>query len=330
MKKDSNDRPWNCIIIFFIITALAALALNHVYINLVIPETKLYKKVKDFEEYDKRGVRILLVGDSHIGFSINQSMINESYNYAIDGSSFVQTFYHLEKILENEELQPDTLIMPLDLHSFSSFRITNTEPIWFWVNYLDFLEMSSFYPPVKGLEQTIRGRFPFVNKGKEIIRIVKNKVTKKRLTNIVAQTNESETKRGADGLFKESAILKRVDGQFKNCVVIERNNLVYFERILNLAQKRNITLVLVKFPVSQEYYDKALEYVPDVEGFYANVTKVTDRFNNVHILDFHDVYFDNSSLFHDPDHLNAEGMKEFTGLFAVNLSSLRNQTGKTG
>ena len=87
---------------------------------------------------------------------------------------------------------------------------------------------------------------------------------------------------------------------------------VYFEKILQLCQKNQIRVIMVRIPMSEEFYEEESRIVP-VDKLYAAVEDIACRYSVYDgTMDYHDLFFDHPEYFFDPDHLNIRGADLFT------------------
>ena len=111
---------------------------------------------------------------------------------------------------------------------------------------------------------------------------------------------------------KEAISLGKVNDVFKGQEIIDPVKVIYFEKILNFSQEKNISVVLIKFPITEIHYNNEKEYIPNIEEFYSEFDGIINKYENVYILDYVKYFFGNESLFKDSDHLNSEGVMIFT------------------
>ena len=114
----------------------------------------------------------------------------------------------------------------------------------------------------------------------------------------------------------ELAIL-RLNAQFtQGPEPISEGYVIYLERIIALARANGAKVVLITTPVSREYWDAALAYVP-IDDFYATI----DALRAKH-LDYHDMYFDRPEVFEDSDHLSKDAGSIFSARLKADLEAL--------
>ena len=84
----------------------------------------------------------------------------------------------------------------------------------------------------------------------------------------------------------------------------------------------NKSIVIIKYPVTQEYLSAIESKGINITEFYSNIIKQLDKFGSIDILDYQEKFKDNYSLFSDPDHLNYLGAKIFSKELSNDLKNL--------
>ena len=99
---------------------------------------------------------------------------------------------------------------------------------------------------------------------------------------------------------------------FKSGERIDEMDMEYFLKTLELAESRNISIIFIKYPVTKEYNEYMKERNITRDDYYSEIfTRINSTIENYTSLDYHD-YFNDSSLFYDPHHLNINGAKLFS------------------
>lgn len=113
---------------------------------------------------------------------------------------------------------------------------------------------------------------------------------------------------------------------FKNSELIDDSLVLFFEKILDLGRDYNISVVLVKFPVTEEYYNATGDYFQDKDSYYRDVSRIIQGYDDVYIMDYQKIYFSKPHLFRDAHHLNMYGAKVVSRRLLSDLKKL-NLTG---
>lgn len=303
------------ITVFLIIFFLLLLLLNSVYLNFALSHHLLERTDEQFQQY-KKNTQIIVMGDSHTKDALNPLFIDNSFNFASQGELSVQTYYKFRTILRDKEFKPKILVLPLDLATFSSFRAGRFRDYWYWKRYIDEKEVPAF----KEYTHPLQRLFPILGQGEKIFMPLILKFIKKERELIKGHLSVKGDFSKAKN--KSRVALDVANQHFKNARLIDKDLFLYFKKILDLAQERNIKVALIKFPLTKEYYDKASKYIPDEEAYYGKIKKLTNNYNNVRIFDYQKTFFDNGSLFINSDHLNYWGAEILSKKFNDDLKKV--------
>lgn len=246
----------------------------------------------------------LVIGDSHAN-AVKAESAHHVYRFNSPGESFIQSYYKL-KYLVDRDFVIKNLVLPLDLHSLSSFRTDRIINDIYWVKYVDYIELADKKKNRSYIvKYLIANFFSYQGKGNEIFEYLQKRY----------------------GLFRPAdrreslAVTERINYHFENCRSVDEDILFYFKEILQLCEKSKIKVVFLKYPVSKDYYEGARVFV-DPAQYYSHIDSVITDFKslNFEIWDYHNLYFDSLQYFMDADHLNNKGSQEFTKLFASRIS----------
>ena len=296
-------------LVFGAIFIALLLIMNVGYYHLILSSGTLEKKYTQFQEC-KKNIKILVLGDSHTDAGINPMHINNSFNDASAGESYFQTYYKLKTYLD-EGLKLEVIILPFDLHSFSSFRADRIKQQWYWSRYVNYLELSKNNKNIKVLDTLnleLQSFFPVINKGQHITELFFMKSKK----NDIIKGYEARNGNYSKLKNKYHWALSRVNSQLKNQVFIDESLVKYFKKILELSEENNISVVLIKYPLSIEYFTAIKEFIPDTEKYYQDIKKMIMGYKDIFLLDYQKLFFGQDSLFSDSDHLNNIGAIIFT------------------
>jgi len=257
------------------------------------------------------GTRVLILGDSRADFAIDPERIGRAVNFSSHGESYIQNYYKLRYSLENAPALR-VLILPADLHSFNGFR---SRRIFFdldWQRYIDYLDLWSFKKRrlhVLGEWAALRlfgfrGRSqPFVDRFVRGLRV--------RPVSLI------------DRGFRPRRGLFRSDHGRRNSVYMASNQLegsdpfspdmvFFFRRILDLASRKGLDVVLLRSPLTPAYM-KVAERLLAIDRYYERVREAAAGYPRVHFLDKHRLFQKNPALFFfDAQHLNHKGAQFFS------------------
>ena len=120
---------------------LGSYGLSKVYTRIIMAHSICNRVDREFYRYDGR-LEYLVMGDSHSQYGINPRVIGHAFNFSTAGENYVQTFFKLRFILDHTDKKIETILLPLDVHSFSSFRAGRLGlTYYYWVKYIDYIEL---------------------------------------------------------------------------------------------------------------------------------------------------------------------------------------------
>ncbi len=294
---------------FALVVAALLLVANAAYLAIVTPQTVFELTERQFAQ-QVPNVSVLFMGDSHVKDGLDPRVIPESFNFASPGENYLQTYWKLRHLLEREDLDIKAVVLPLDLHSFSSTRTDQEAYYWYWSRYDDSGEIRRSIPEASPLALRIRALLPVLGNGLEFVRV---------------SWRRSELIRGFQvlrGDFSQlpdkNKVAERQAAEHLGDATVREPLLVdSFARLLELAAENEVTLVFVRFPVSPQYNAAASAYIGNVNAFYAPMLELIDRTPNAYFLDAHDLYFDRLDYFSNSEHLNEAGAEAFTHYVAA-------------
>ena len=300
----------------FLIFLVGILLLNHFYFKTIIPQKNIYKSHYQYLESLNNKPTIIFMGDSHPALNVNPIFINNSFNYAVPSETYEQTFYKIRKVL-TDNISIGLFVLPLDIHSFSNYRGNPYKETWHWQYFMSQLELIKVTNNSKA-KLFISQKFPFIGKGEEITKLFFSK--ERTEVNLGWQKNE---KKEALEKNKDLASINRLDTQLANFPeILDKQLFTSFINSINLLKEHNKSIVIIKYPVTQEYLSAIESKGINITEFYSNIIKQLDKFGSIDILDYQEKFKDNYSLFSDPDHLNYLGAKIFSKELSNDLKNL--------
>lgn len=315
MKRDKIKFMKRIIALLFIFLA-GLLLLNYFYFEIVIPQKNIYKSHSQYLDSLNDNQKIIFFGDSHPALDINPVFINNSFNYAVPSETYEQTFYKIRKVLiDNNSVE--LFVLPLDPHSFSNYRGDPYKETWHWQYFMTPDELKSATSS-SGIKLFISQKFPFIGRGDEIIKLF---FSKERTEIILGwQKNENDFSLEKN---KNLVSINRLDLQLANFPEhINQQLLIKFIDSVELLSKHNKSIVIIKYPLTQEYLSAINSKEINITEFYVNITKLLSKYDHVYVLDYQKKYKNNHSLFSDPDHFNHLGAEVFSKELSSDLNSL--------
>lgn len=295
---ETNKKYFYKTIIFITIFVILIFLSNLSYYYIVIKNTNLYKNQKQFEELYNDDLNIIFFGDSFPALAVNPEYIQNSFNYAVPGERYDQTFYKVKSVLSRKS-QVKTIVLPYDTHAFSRIDSDNNRYhyIWYWSNFIPANELEKITGKSK-IKLTVNKYLPFVGNGKDYITVFllneKTEMYKGWQKNYNTTQPVISSSQGNNGITEQ----------------IIRNDLIKsFMDTIRYAEENNKTIILIKYPnltaaINGKEDDKS-------KIFYSRMDNEIKKIKNIHILDYRNFSKDNN-LFSDPNHLNYRGAEIFS------------------
>ncbi len=310
------------IYIFFalIILSLACLELLNRY--FIVHKSKHYLTLCDFETV-KDKIEILFLGDSHFKLGIDSAKFRKPvYNLSFSNASYISSYYILKRFID-EMPKLKVVILPLDLHNFSSFRNTDILEAIFWNQFVDHSELARISHEKlrrKILNLTLLSpEFGRVNFWINLKEFIKEKMRMK-----LSDPAETENEPPSGDLNQKA--FEKIKQHFVGSTPFDETQTVYFQKILNLSKEHHFKVITLQMPVSQFYLDNAEKYITRQEIQSKILEKEPFKTLIDKNFDFTGLYGDRIEYFswgrRDGDHLNQKGKDEFSILIASKIEEL--------
>ncbi|MBF6640013.1 hypothetical protein IVB69_00835 [Flavobacterium sp. J49] len=269
-----------------------------------------------YDNNDK--IELLILGNSHANYGINPKQINiESYNMAMVNQPLLHDYKILAKVIDSLP-NLKAVVINLDYHSlyFSNQGIrenwvfydygidTNIETAAklsrFWIGYTPKVAFSMLKYDVKTYAYSLKNRNPTLNfkveEGVSFTDTIYNGWLGYTGSKSKKFTTESIQNR-AD-IFNEN--ITRKSERFKNLIV--------FNSILKLLDKKNIRAYVITMPCHPKFRDMINENVRQKD--IKEIEKAIKGYNAIYI-DFFDA-INKEEFYYDSDHLNKQGATFFS------------------
>ena len=316
MKRDFIIR----IVLFLLALIVVNTVLDQLYKRFVVHNLLNNTKDEQFDAYTDT-LKYLSLGNSHN--CVNTYILENSFNYGSPGENYIQSYYKLKSILEKSGKRPENVILFADISSFGPKTANRLEYNSYWIKYIDYFELAKIKRNRDILSKWLEGKFfSFAGNYKDIqltfiyaIKIGKLELHNgyrphRDFKNFALEKNKAKQARAKAALY-----LSKQD-------YFDKDITFYFEKILQLCQDYDINVILIRIPVTREYFEEASNIVP-VDELYEQIQMVSANYPNVtYFLDYHDLYFDHPEYFFDPDHLNPRGSDLFTERLKLDLEGL--------
>ncbi len=305
--------------LFLVLLALLELA-NRVFF---VSRSKNYSILAAFEK-EKARCRIVFLGDSHCAFGIDAGRFDEgTFNLSFGGASYIQSYYLLKHYIEQMP-SLKIVVVPLGLHSFSSYKIGRVHPTIFWRKFIDYAELEKFgrrrpfaerYHVLTLLDRRLGRKFFVKNVAASVSGLLWRKAG-----SIGFERGKMSAK--TEGSDREHA-LNRADYHLRGRQVFDEILLVYFGKIEELCRQKGVLLATVQIPVSKDYAKRAGDYITGQE-LRQKVLQTCAYSDAIYTnFDFLSLYFDRDDFFYgEGDHLNEKGREAFSVFLASRIAGL--------
>lgn len=244
--------------------------------------------------------KYLVVGHSHPECAFNDSLIDNLVNLSGVGESYLYTYLKTKNILEQNR-SIETIFL-----EFTNNQIDEIMNEWIWdENYMNYL-----YPTYS----------PFFELSDKKLLIENNLKGYLNTLPLAFRSNASRFLKGNYNYSKNIGGYKYVpssknDSLFQKAntniiqkkeISISKSNIYYLSKLINLCEKRNLNIYLIRSPLHKMYKGYSNENI------FLSIKET--YFSQVEYLDFSKFPLKNSG-FDDYQHLNHEGAEVFSKWF---------------
>jgi hypothetical protein len=265
-----------------------------------------------------RDTEILILGDSHAVYALDPNLIGKTVNFSSAGESYIHNYYKLKWALKRcPSLK--TVVLPVDLHSFSDFRKDRIHFTLNWLRYLDYPELGWIKNKVLdyGVKYLDLLFFGFKGQYRKFAKAILKPGYKSN-----PDSEESPGFKPREGFFfhnRDEKARKRAGRQFNGFNPFCPEMVYFFKRILNRCANHQLRVILLRLPISRNYYLQA-EKLTDITLLEARMLLLAQQFPHATVIDFRKIYFNHESgLFWDPQHLNRAGARDLSLRFRDRL-----------
>jgi hypothetical protein len=289
--------------------------------RIVMKDSLLRRADEQFSNLDS--LHVLILGDSRSMVAVNPLLIPMSFNFSTNGESYLQTYYKVVRILDRNELGVDVIVIPLDLHSFSSFRTERINDPLYWRRYIDFFDLSRRLGPLTSLDVLVDSWFfPYSGYLKPTgvnFEFLTGNRTMQDLNLGFRPLRQhfgslSSDERNSDA---QSMVRRQLEGNDP----LDERLLLCFRDIIDLCSNTGVEVVIVSYPITYEYLSVAESTVTRDDIVLATAA-VLEEYGNAHFLDYSRLFNSAPEYFNDSNHLNEEGARLLTLRLAEDLEEL--------
>ncbi|MBP6976904.1 MAG: hypothetical protein PHD61_07435 [Bacteroidales bacterium] len=256
-------------------------------------------------------MKYLTMGNSHN--CINTHILENSFNYGSPSENFIQSYYKLKHILEETGQRPQNLILQADVSSFGPKIANRFEYNSYWAHFINYFELARITGNRDVLSQWLEGRFiSYAGNYKDIQLSIFYRIKIKTVEIYNGYRPHRDYRNFANEPNRQRMAWNKAKLILSSETYLDSSIAVYFEKILQLCQENQIRVLMVRIPMSKEFYEEESRIVP-VDTLYEAVENIACRYSVYDgLLDYHDLFYDHPEYFFDPDHLNIKGADLFT------------------
>ncbi len=271
-------------------------------------------------------IEVLICGDSHSQTAVIPALFPvAAFNFSSSGESYLQTYCKIRAILD-EDSGIRTIILPFDLHSFSSFRTERIIDSLYWRRYIHPLDLAErvgvWFATTNLFEAWL---FPsFYNRTFDLslftLDILLGKRRSKQTRLQLGYLSCSSSYMIHTKSQRLSDALRRSNEHFRDNNLVDPILVACFIDILNIAETENVNVVLVSYPVTREYRYCVQQ---NFGGIHIDslATSLLNEEYCIHYFDYTGILNDHPSCFMDIDHLNIKGAQLLSSRL---ISDMRN------
>lgn len=248
--------------------------------------------------------KYIVLGHSHPECAFDDSLISNFSNLSHSGESYFYTFQKIEEVLKQNKSITTIFV------EFSNNQVDEKMNDWIWGDkfidyrypiYSSFMSFDDNFLLIKNNFKGFYNAYSISNKNK-FLRIFEKDF------NFKDEIGGYRDLRGT----KIDSLLKNIHNSSANPTEISEYNLLYLEKIINLSQKNNTRIILIRTPKHKNYTGYYNETV------YKEV--LNTRFKNIEYLDLAKFPLMDDE-FKDLEHLNYKGARKLSLWFDALLRS---------
>ena len=242
--------------------------------------------------------KLALLGTSHTNYGAEMNKIdNEMFDYGESYTYPIVMYQKLQKLIAlNKNLK--YLLVEADYHQFYEFSFTESTIYTKYAALLKDIETGNenlFYSLNRGIYPILYRRI-LKDKDKDWSKLTQSEKDKKNLSRY--------------NFFK-----------FTNDKTMNENSLDYYQKTIELAQKNNIEVILIRHPLTNEYLNNMY---PKMKTDVNRLIDKLSRKYNLKKFDYRYIFKDKQNLFGDMDHLNKNGIQKFAKILTNDIITKTN------
>ncbi|MBW2266950.1 MAG: hypothetical protein JRH16_00140 [Deltaproteobacteria bacterium] len=295
------------ILITCVVVAAVHVALVHWYRHGVMGYGIAERTLQQFESLREQ-VDIVALGDSHVKWGIEAEAIPGAFNFALPGESYVQSYYRLRSLLDDEGQVLRAVVLPADPHSLA--RHSDHQFRHYYAAFVDPFELGRVDGEMlHRVIESLRGRLaPYAGQRANLLAYLETgrPPEVRWLDEVPMHAGSLASDRLVTAFSpagRRAKAQERMGYHFGQAPGLDPTLGYYLGKLLSLCAERGIRVLLVRFPLGDAY----LEALPDPAASDAMIARMVDASENAELLDARRVFANRPQLFADVDHLNREG-----------------------
>lgn len=303
---------------FALILIIANAIIDFSYKKIVMKNSKLNARERGYQQ-KKGNIRTLILGDSHSAAGVNTKILGTtSLNFSSSGENYLLNYSKLRVVLEEDDSNKvETIIIPYDLQSVSSYRNNRITDNSYWIRYINYWEELRDQKNWSFFSKWFKGKFfSYTGESENIAHYFKAKGIYKIKEGLNYRTRDLSKISNAKERAEDRANL-----HFKDAKVPDQLSVSHLQKIYNLSKRENKNLVLVAYPIPQVYREQ-VDKIINIKEVRKQMTDIRKQnFPEIPFLDFQDIFLERTELFDDQDHLNFRGAEIFSNQLLDSLKS---------
>jgi hypothetical protein len=314
VSDDLHRIPWLRVAGSLAVALFIHAILYSLYVYGVARGHKALRADRAFIVRAPQHIEMLVVGDSHPRTAIDAELMGHRVvNTAIGGEHYLKTYYRMRMLIERTGREVDSILLPLDAASFSSWHAENFAPEYVWGRYVDYLEVGRVRgSPWDYAGRWLKGRFlPYAGELRTL-----NQLRTKRYG--FGEDLPTGSFAFLSPIEREAAALGQAREHLQGADLMDPGLRWAFDQIVAWADSRGAKVVAVAFPVTAEY-DQWVERTGIQERVQSEVLPGFLSDPNHFYIDHHDLFATRGEFFSDPHHLNAAGRTGYSKYLRAQL-----------
>jgi arsenate reductase-like glutaredoxin family protein len=298
------------IVIAILMIIVQFIALEHYAREKIVLIDKQTKSLLESHNY-----KLALLGTSHTNYGKEMNKINHKmFDY---GSSYTYPIVMYQKIKMLINLNPKLkyLLIEADYHQFYEYSFTEGTIYTKYAFLLQDMKTGYedlFYSLNKEIAPTLHKRIiqKIQQSGEAAILKIDTQQEREKNWSKLTQPQRDAKNTSRYNSFK-----------FSNNKKMNKYSVDYYQKTIELAQKNNIEVILIRNPLSNEYLNNMY---PKMK---TDVNRLIDKLSkkyNLKKFDYRYIFKDKQNLFANMDHLNKNGIQKFAKILTNDIITKTN------